>query len=180
MAGKQKSASPTGLMENLMLPEYRQLVDTLFAQKSPILIPNCSKAHATIINELIVKHTPDNGDVYFYSEKFDKECFDNADFLAEVEKAVERNITFHLACTKICEATEFRKRLGNNVQIKENVTQLAMKQEDEAHTAINFSTNGTAVRLEKNSCKPEADVSGNDPKAATMLIRAFDTVCSAR
>ena len=169
---KQKEA-----MANLMLPEYRQLVDTLFAQKSPILIPNCSKAHATIINELIVKQTPDNGDVYFYSEKFDKECFNNADFLVEVKKAVERGVTFHLACTNACEAEYFKKTLGNNVQIEENVTRIAMKKGNEAPTPINFSTNGTAVRLEKDSCKPEADVSGNDPIAAQKLIYAFNNIC---
>ena len=169
---------PMDTMANLMLPEYRQLVDLLFASKSPILIPNCSKAHATIINELIVKHTPNNGDIYFYSEKFDRECFDAPCFLAEVQEALNRDVKFHLACTGICEAMELKKTLDKIAQIKENVTQLAMKKGDDPHTTINFSTNGTAVRLEKNSCKPEADVSGNDPVAAKRLIQAFKSVCS--
>ena len=178
MSDTEKTALPQAQVEGLLLPEYRQLVDTLFAAKSSIMIPNCSVAHATIINELIVKHTPANGDVYFFSDKFDKNCFENEDFIREVGLAVERGVKFHLACTGTCESERFKEAVGNAASPKENVLKLWIRKNGEEPTPINFSTNGTAVRLEKNSCKPEGDVSGNDPGAAQMLIHAFDAVCS--
>lgn len=165
-------------IDTLFLSEYRQLVDKLFADKSPILIPNCSIEHATIINELIIKHTPEKGEVYFYSDSFDKQCFDNEDFLKEVKAAIDRDVIFHLACTGNVRAQEFPKLFEK--PIRNNVSKIFIKDEKGVSVPINFSTNGTAVRLEKNTNRFEADVSGNDPQAAMNLVQAFETVWSRR
>ena len=91
---------------------------------------------------------------------------------------MQRGVKFHLACTATCESEKFREFVGNSGSLKERVLRLWMKKGEEEATPINFSTNGTAVRLERNSCKPEGEVSGNDPNAAQMLIRAFNDVCA--
>ena len=77
---------------NLMLPEYKSLVNILFENKSPILIPNCSYRHNTIINELILKNTPDNGTIYIFSKHLKKKFFENESFLKEVEYSKGKSV----------------------------------------------------------------------------------------
>lgn len=170
-------------VNSMLLDEYRQLVDTLFAEKSSILIPNCNIEHAKIINQLIVKHAPQAGNVYFFSQKFSKECFEAPAFLEEVKKAIQREVHFHLACTDACEAGEFLKVLSLDPthpyanplhQIKEHAKKLMYGNK----SAINFSTNETAVRFERDENFPKASVSANDPNAAKILISFFNMACA--
>lgn len=157
---------------NLMLPEYKSLVDILFENKSPILIPNCSYKHNTIINELILKNTPDNGTIYIFSKHLKKKLFENESFLKEVEQAIKRNIVFHISCVKTCESNKFKDLLKNS--IKENVCPLIMEEKNKKYF-VEFFTNGTAVSLIKNE-SDESLTSGNDPKAGKKLISAFKQI----
>ena len=189
MNENRKTLNAEGI-NKLLLDEYFCLVDTLFSEKSPILIPNCSIDHAAVINQLIVKHAPDNGNVYFFSKNFDPVCFEKPCFLEQVKSALKRNIRFHLACTEKCKSPNFLQLLGLNGEkqdVSRECTATSLHEfhenalvplSDKTKKELNFSTNDIAVRVEKDASVAVGDVSGNDPSAAQKLIQIFNLACS--
>lgn len=156
---------------NLMLKEYRQLVDILFRDKSPVLIPNQSLMHNVIISGLILKNTEDNGRVWFLSDDFNKEFFEQDIILYELNKAKNRGVNFDFVCCGKCQSDKIKEFAKNNLLI-EDFGFIQMKEKKNIYS-INFITNGTAVRLEKDFEKPISLSCGNDKIACEKLIKAI-------
>lgn len=153
--------------KDMKIPEYRQAVDELFSIKSDAMIPNSSVLHAAVINEMILKHTPRKGNVYLLCRDLARNCFEDQQVLNEAQKAVDRNIKFHIAYTNRLEAEKFLNIVG-----KQNMFHVKPLMAE--NVEVNFTTNGEAVRMEWDASVPHADVVAFAPEAAEKIISLFN------
>jgi hypothetical protein len=154
----------------LLLDNYRNAVETLFALKSGQLISNSSIEHAAVITEMIFKYAPDNAPVYVLCKNLHKDCFGNKRVLAEAKNAILRGVKIHIAYTDTTEAEELTALSENNVKVKK-VAPLIV---GEKKTELNFITNGQAIRIEADASVHEAEVIPNAPAVAKGLADLFN------
>ena len=156
-------------LREMLLEDYRKAVDVLFDLKSEQLISNCSMEHAAIINEMLFKYTPDKESVYILCKNLHKDCFDNSQVLAAAKNAIERGISIKIAYTDSQDADVF-KSLSEKIIIKKVNPILSSRTGKE----LNFSTNGSAIRIEDDASTPQADVIPSAPSIAQKIIALFN------
>lgn len=157
-------------LRTLKIPEYRKAVDALFSLEADCLIPNSSIYHAAVISEMMIKHTPQGGNIYFLCKNLNKQCFETAAVLEAVREAVRRNVTFHIAYTDPNPESGALKEILNQVEFN-YVRPLLLNNKE-----VNFSTNGKAIRLEMDASEPHADVVPNAPEISARMVTLYNSL----
>ena len=159
----------------LKIPEYRESVDALFKNKSSRLIANSSVLHAAVINEMMIKYTPDNGKVFIFCKDLAKDCFDHPAVIRELKFALQRGIKFFISHTIEPMATEFLAILNakKNEKCTEQVFIRKVRPMQVNGKEINFSTNEYAVRLELDASETTAQVIPYSPDNASVIVELY-------
>jgi hypothetical protein len=162
-----------------ILGDYESHVESLFDQKSPVVITNGLPAHAAILIAMLFRKAKEQ--VVVFCQDLNPDIYSRQDVMDAITQAIGRGIKVRFVTQSSPKATELVCKLQQFNEHEDVAKQVQLRRckpsSNESNIGVNFAVmDDTAFRFEPNKREVKAQACANNNKLASKMMVAFEKI----